>query len=81
MRVKAAKELCALYHGDCSRCPLHGNPEAPKMSVVAVATLECLKVKIVLPQTPEGYAIATRLAEKLSAETGVAIVHTKEPKP
>lgn len=51
-----------------------------KISTIAIVELEDSKIKIILPNTDGGHAIAIRLAEIFGAVKGIAILHRTEPK-
>ena len=44
-------------------------------SCIAIVELEGDKIRIRLPDTADGYDIGKRLAEKMSPQGGVAILH------
>jgi len=52
-----------------------------KVSTVAVVELADEKIRVRLPDTPDGHAIGVRLAELFAAKTGVAILHRRKGRP
>jgi len=54
---------------------------SPRISSVAVVELADEKIRVRLPDTPDGYAIGVKLSEIFAAKTGVAILHRRRGQP
>ena len=50
-------------------------------SSVAIVELIDGRIRVRMPDTPDGHAIGVRLSEIFGAFTGLAILHRKRPKP
>jgi len=49
-----------------------------EISTVAIIKLEDKKLRVILPDTPDGHAIGVKLSEIFAAKTGVAILHRRK---
>jgi len=54
---------------------------SPRISTVAILELADEKIRVRLPDTPDGYAIGVRLAEIFAAKTGATILHRRKGRP
>jgi len=54
---------------------------SPRISTVAILELADEKIRVRLPDTPDGYAIGVRLSEIFAAKTGVTILHRRKGRP